>query len=473
MKTMYTVCFVWIAGLAMLQAQTITQQDFLETLKQSHPIFEKEALTHRIETEDQNSLLGAEDWHLYSTATISRETPEITYSSPERTDALSAEVGIKRTFWETGGRLSASLSTSNAKIKIDPILSSMYGIPESFYQNKVALTYTHPLLKNARGFLDRLEYNLKQFDIDFSKIQALENQEDFLAGAAAKFVDWALLTEQMAIISARMKLSEEELDRTQRKRNANLVDDIDVIRAEDAVRIARQNQMLAESQWQALQSELAIITGDTSMNHKSPNYDLYAQAELPDLETVLDDLQSESRILKTLQLRLEQLHLAQRGYKETGKADLSLFAQMNTKKLNDEIMKSLKMDKYDIALGIQFSVPLENRTAKSNIDKTLLMTQQLEAQKDELALSLSAAVSNLYIQIRKMDGVLKLNREQIESAERKTEEELKHYNQGRSSLTFVILSRDSEEDARLLYAGNAAAYQQLLIQYQALMDKIL
>ena len=68
--------------------------------------------------------------------------------------------------------------------------------------------------------------------------------------------------------------------------------------------------------------------------------------------------------------------------------------------------------------------------------------------------------------------MLSLNREQIQSARDRTEEELKLYNQGRGDLTFVILSRDNEENAKLTYAANALTYHKLNLEYLALMDQL-
>lgn len=51
-----------------------------------------------------------------------------------------------------------------------------------------------------------------------------------------------------------------------------------------------------------------------------------------------------------------------------------------------------------------------------------------------------------------MKIILTLNQEQIESAKERTKEELKLYNKGRGDFTFVILSRDNEQNAKLTYA---------------------
>ena len=123
-------------------------------------------------------------------------------------------------------------------------------------------------------------------------------------------------------------------------------------------------------------------------------------------------------------------------------------------------------------LGLQLSFPIGYTAAQSHIQRTDLEATQLEARRDEVILELSSAIANVHTQITELAEVLRLNQEQIESAQRKTNEEQRLYNQGRGQLTFVIQSRDSEQRARLTYAANALTYQKLLLQYRALMDQL-
>ncbi len=90
-----------------------------------------------------------------------------------------------------------------------------------------------------------------------------------------------------------------------------------------------------------------------------------------------------------------------------------------------------------------------------------------------IALQLEANVRSLLIQITEIEKVLALNREQIDSSKKKTEEEFKLYNQGRGQLTFVIQSSDNEQNARLTYAQNAKLYHELILRYRALVDELL
>jgi outer membrane protein TolC len=135
--------------------------------------------------------------------------------------------------------------------------------------------------------------------------------------------------------------------------------------------------------------------------------------------------------------------------------------------------ESLTLEKPDFTIGLQFIYPLGNRSAQADVEKIDLQIRRLENDMRNTRLQLESAARNLYIQTREIEKVLELNREQIESAARKTEEETRLYNQGRSQLTFVIQSRDGEENSKLIYAENAALYHKLLLQYTALMDELL
>ncbi|MFQ5499033.1 MAG: TolC family protein, partial [Candidatus Zixiibacteriota bacterium] len=432
------------------------------------PLFAKERLNTEIEQSQRLSLTGAEDWTVSSSAGFSHLEPSIAFLGPERTDAFQVGAGLDRVFWNTGGRFSATLQASRVSLNIDPTLR----FPDSYYENKLELTYSHPLLRNKRGFLDRLDFNLKQYDIDFSEVRASESMEDFLESSSLQFTRWVFLSEQVGIVWERLRLSEEELGNARKRQQANLVDKADVIRAEDAVRIWKQNLVLAQSQQSAMQAELAVLVQDSRLQNLEPDFDLYAVSQQPPLEQATATLKDNSRLIRLLRIRSRQLELARQGFVETGRPDLSVVAQVNVKKLDDGLGNSMVLDKPDATIGLQFSYPLNNRTATHNVVRADLKIAQLREQIDQVVLELTSAYTGIYIQIAELEKVLRLNREQIESASERTNEELTLYNQGRGELTFVIQSRDNEQNAKLTYARNALNYQELLVRASGLMDEL-
>ena len=464
-------------------AQTITLEEFLKVVKESHPFFAKEAMSSEIERKAQERLLGAQDW-------VIRSSPYYTYQEPiarssfdaERSYMAGAEIALEKPFWSTGGRLSLYWypDFTDQDLTVEEIvISSSAGDtvislgPSKFYQNKVFLTYSQPLMQNFGGKLDRLDYELYDYTVNLTEIQSLENQEGFLLNLGIRFLDWVLLSEQKQIATERLRLAEEEMQQTVRKRASNLVDQVDVLRAEDAVRIAKQNIVLIEARWKAKRAELAVLVQSRDFYDQNPEFDLYHQETFPSLETAISRLKRQSRILQALDIRQEQLSHQREGFVETARPQVLLNVGAGLQSGDAEFSDSAELDKPEVSVSLEFEYPLGNRTARADITKTDLQLQQLKEEIRNVELDLEARARNLLIQIKEMAKVLALNQEQIESAKAKTQEEIQLYNQGRGDLTFVIQSRDNEENAKLTYAQNGASYHKLILQYRNLVDELL
>jgi outer membrane protein TolC len=461
--------------------QTIGLEEFLELVKESHPFFVKEKMSVEIEKKANERFLGSQDWILTSSPVYSYQEPVGTGAfTPETIDAAGIETTFERAFWNTGGRLSLSLSydysdqgfraTAADDAPVDP--SVLVG-PSELYENRAYLTYSHPLLQNSRGNLDRLEYDISNYTVDITELQSLENQEEFLLDLASRFLEWVLLSEQKRIADERLGLAEEELEQTQRKRDANLVDEVDVLRAKDAVLIAERNVVLVGSYWKSKQAELAVLAQSPEVYDLHPEFDLYSQQTMPSADEAVSELGERSRILEAFAVRKDLLFRQLEGLIDTKRPQLAFNVGAGLQSGDEEFADSLDFDQPDAFVSLLFRYPLGNRTATSDVEKAELEILRIQEETKSAQLDLEAAARNLLIQIGELEKVLALNKEQIESARKKTEEELKLYNQGRGQLTFVIQSRDNERNAKLVNAQNATSYHNLILQYRALTDELL
>jgi outer membrane protein TolC len=461
-------------------AQTITIKEFLESVEQNHPFFEKESLSTAIQIKEHERFLGSQDWNIKSSPYYIHQKPLGSSAfSPEQIDKISGDIALEKAFWSTGGRVSVSWTSDytdqnipDMVIPFSPEDIVIPAGPSKIYTNKLYLLYSQPLLQNFGGKLDRLNYELSQYNIDFTEIQVLENQEGFVLDLGMNFLDWTLLSEQKRIANERLNLAQKQLQQTRRKRQANLVDKVDVLRAEDAARIAKQNIVLIQSQFKSKQAELAVLAQSQELYNLNPEFDLYTLETLSTLDDAVSQLKEKSRILRALGTRREQLSHLNKGYTETKRPQLYLSVGAGLQSGDEEFSNSFDLDKPDVLVALDFRYPLGNRTAKADIAKTDLELIQIEKDIENVSLNLEAGVRNLLISIKEMEKVLVLNQEQIESAKAKTKEELRLYNHGRGILTFVIQSRDNEEQAKLTYAQNAANYHKLILQYRALMDEL-
>jgi hypothetical protein len=193
---------------------------------------------------------------------------------------------------------------------------------------------------------------------------------------------------------------------------------------------------------------------------------------VPETEEASSQLKSRARLLKTLSILREQLVHQRGGLVEQRRPQLDLMVAGGLYGSDEEFVESLGIYKPEASISLVFTTNLDNRTIDAQIEKLDLQMRQIEEDMTNVETSLEASMVNILIQIVEMEKLLSMNQAQILSAEEKTKEELKLYNQGRNQLTFVIQSRDNEENAKMDYIENSALYHGLILQYRALLDEL-
>jgi len=462
-------------------ATAITLEEYLAAVKATHPLFVRESLESEIAAKHSERFLGDQDWSV-DAAPVFRHTepPQRSPFDPERIDNLRIDAGATRTLWGNGSRIRAYASTDFVDQKVSgfsiPSAGGSIDIPVSpsrFYQHAVGATWSLPLLKNRGGSLDRLEYELSLFDIDASEVAALERQENFVLEMALRFVGWALVDEQLRIARARLGLAESELERTRKKFRANLVDEADVLRAEDAAHLTRNAVLLVEARFRATRAELSTLAGGRLSEDDRPQFDLYDRPGVPGAEDAVREVVDNSRLVRTIDIERARLQRFDVGLGEQSRPHLSLDVGAALVGGADEFDRSLEIKNPDIFVGLALLYPLGNRTAKADIEETYLRSRQLELTRNETVLGLTASLRGILAEMSELDAAVRENTRRIETAEKKTRAEQKLYDQGRGDLTFVIQSRDGEAVARLGLAETSATFQSLALQYRALVDELL
>ncbi len=461
--------------------QVVSLDEYLDRVKAVHPFFKARQMQPAIEQKQSDRFLGYQDWRLGADGRLNHLEPLQTGPfDPERVDMFALGAGVERLFWGNGSRLSVDWNSSVTDQKLPgfsiPGPGGSIDIPigpSTFYRNVLSATWSLPLWQNRGGALDRLEYDLSLFDVKTSEVVALENQEDFLLEVGQKFIEWVLAWEQIRIARDRLEFAVEELERSQRKRAAFLVDEVDVLRSADAVHGTRSALYLIESQWKAAQAGLATLAADETIYRSAPDYDIYDLPDHGEVQDFVDYILGHSRLVRTLEIQHEQLVHLEQGYGETEKPELALNLGAALMGGDDSYGGSWEMTNPDIGAGLVFSYPLGTRTATADVERTRLQVRQLELSIQDTRVSLDTAARSILVRMNELKDVINSNIAQIQSNRARTEEELKLYNQGRGDLTFVIQSRDRVALSELEYAGNAATYHALLLQLHALADDLL
>jgi len=454
----------------LVKTEQIHLQEYLQQIKTRHPFFKQQDFNQRIEQAQQDRFQGNEDWVIKANtnARHNERSPGNNAFVAEQQDNFAFNTGVERRFWSNGSRLSIDYDFYHSDQQFSPPIGAI-----DEYNNGIKLTYTVPLMKNRGGILSRLDYQLQAYTISYNKLNSLEIKEQFLEQQGLLFLDWVYVSEQRRIANTRLDLAEQQLIRTQKKRLSKLVEKVDVLRAKDAVIKAQQNLSLIHSQWRALQAQLATQISNPDLYRKTPTVELYTLKSLPQLSEVLKQLKQNARLLRIIDIQISQTKHLKQGFNNKLKPDLNLTLSSGLSSQSNDSSKSTKFDQPQYSIAVNFRYPLGQRTAKSDVLKTLLQQQQLRELKMDLQTQLEAKLRNLLTRLTELVGVINLNKEQITVARLRTEEELKSHNQGRSELNFVIQSRDNEQNAQLAYAANAATYQKLYLWFEALTDTLL
>ena len=469
-KRKYSVVLLMLTMVFSAAAETITLEQYLNRVQENHPFFIKEELKVDVEERDAETYRGGQEW-IFSFSPSYSHLGGISaagmMTGAEAADQGSASAGASRLFWSTGGTLSLGVSSGYTNMRFAGLSD-----PAETYSQSLSLSYVQPLLRNRGGVLNRLGYEISLYNAERVKVEVEESRETFLLEKARKYLDWALADEQIRIGEKRLELAQEQLRQVERRFASNLVDRVDVLRGEDAVRSAEQALLQMGSQWKAKQAELAVLAGDKSLYEASPSFDLFTLPPPPDVDADAAFLARESRVLKPLKVMLLQLASQRGGLEHERLSDLNLRIAGDLKGSDDNFTDSLDIVNPDVTISLEYSVPSGHVTVDAGIEKIESQSIQIREEIRSIIVELQAVQRGLYIQISDLEKILELGRAQIESARQTTAEELKLYNQGRGSLTFVIQSRDNEQNARLAQAGNAAYYHNLMLQYRALMDEL-
>jgi outer membrane protein TolC len=268
-------------------------------------------------------------------------------------------------------------------------------------------------------------------------------------------------------------LAEEELNRTRKKFRSRLVDEADVLRAEDALHATDAATLQIESVWKSVQAELATLSKSSELYASTPEFDLYDLPILPSVDEAVAYALGRSRVLKAIDIQRGQLQILQNGLEEQTRPDLALNLTGALVGGSDEFGNSLEVTHPDVMVALALRYPLGNRTARADVEKVHLQIRQLNLVRQDAALRMESSLRAIVVQLEQLRVALAASERRIETARKKTLAEQDIYRQGRGDLTFVIQSRDREALAKLDRAEKSAIYHQLVMSYRSLADELL
>ena len=453
MKKIFITILILLTG---FNAQAISEREFIERLKATHPFFEQQALSSQIKQVEKRLTTANEDWVISINGNYKNENAsDISSSTYNKLNTTSADVSATRKIANSGSDITFKhVWTDKDKDGVD------------IARNKFSLDYTYPLLRNRDGVNDQLDGDVAQIAIEKNTLERLEQEEDFILKKLKRFVDLAYAQEQKIINERRLVLAEQELDLVNQKFAASVVDKVDVLLQEDAYQRAQQQLLQAQQDLILLRHEIAITLA-LNFDQVVANTDLYKIYSAKEVWLLAD-----TRALKITALDQKTLKRQLFSFKNESQAKLDLNLGLASEGENSSYSNSLENQSATWNVGLDWSYPLGGVKSSNNVKKAEIKLARLAQYKREQLLELNVQATILKEKIKLLMQMLKSNKKQISIAKARTVEERGRYANGSGQASFVISAQNNEQNAQLGYAQVATNYQKAVLDFKATIDQL-
>jgi outer membrane protein TolC len=452
MKQFFITIVILLTG---FNAQAISEREFIERLKATHPFFEQQALSSQIKQVEKRLTTANEDWVISINGNYKNENAsDISSSTYNKLNTTSADVSATRKIANSGSDITFKHAWKDKNKDVNTT------------RNRFSLDYTYPLLRNRDGVNDQLDGDVAQIAIEKNTLERHEQEEDFILKKLKRFVDLAYAQEQQLINERRLALAGQELNLVKQKFAASVVDKVDVLLQEDAYQRAQQQLLQAQQDLILLRHEIAITLA-LNFDQVVANTDLYKIYSAKEVWLLAD-----TRALKITALDQKTLKRQLFSFKNESEAKLDLNLGLASEGENSSYSNSLENQSATWNVGLDWSYPLGGVKSSNNVKKAEIKLARLAQYKREQLLELNVQATILKEKIKLLIQMLKSNKKQISIAKARTVEERGRYANGSGQASFVISAQNNEQNAQLGYAQVATNYQKAVLDFKATIDQL-
>lgn len=443
-------------------AQQLSLDSFIQAILENNPGVQKILANNEIAAGEFEASQGIDDAVLSSSLGLSHSEPnEIIGFEASKSDDTQLKVSYDRLFSSSGRRLSVALSDQHTNR--DPALT----LGSQYYQPSFTLRLTQPLLKNIGGIQDRLNIDLKQLNLELTKLNNTENLESYITQLSLLYIDWYLASRELDISKEvhQQSIQQEKLTRTKVRRQ--VVEPYELLRAQETREDYYSRWQQAKGRYAGLtrkiQYQMNLASGSSSNQQLTPDD--------PQNAKLLSSNQNEARhsdylsttsrlksILDTLKTQQDLLLDARRNAQDP---DLNLSVGYTrhgiSENFNDAHTYDLDRDDYSVML--EYKHPLGNRQAKGNYQTQIASKKQVEADIKQRLLDAQANLSNLQEQASQLLIALESTDRKINYATRKLIKEKQLFKIGELDLFELLRDQTTQLESRL---NREKLYTQLL-----------
>ncbi|MEA3492881.1 MAG: TolC family protein [Candidatus Margulisiibacteriota bacterium] len=457
-------------------ATTLTQDKFIKQAIKNNPSYQISAQEYMIALEQNKSTRSLEDWNLVLSGLWNESSPPpLSSFSAQYRKTAGYTVGLEKYIADTGTAIQLEHSNTRFDSKYPPG-SSAFNPPSKYYLSSISLTIVQPLLKNAWGLATKNALKMSGYSLKLAKIKLSEDWEDLISLLRKEYLTWQKCVKNISLVKGQVKTVKNQLALTKRQLKYGLSEELDVVQLEqklEAYRIMLEQAILVcDTQTQ----KIFQLMGQRGANSANAYPDKFIpNGSIMDAATAGSYLRSSSNIKRTADI-LVDLQTTNLETKENAKQiDVNLVLSAKPNAFTEGLSDSLtKIGQYsEKTISVTASRPLGNDQAEAEAEKAKIEYNKSIKQRENILLNANLGLSSLYTNLKRLSNMVKLNENSLKLAKKRSILEKRKFNQGRSSVFFVLQADDDMLKAENSLNETIFSREEIINQIKTLTDRYL
>jgi outer membrane protein TolC len=377
-----------------------------------------------------------------------------TVLNTQRDDTIGLETGLTKKFL-TGATGSVFLNTGRSQTNLSG------AVPNPSWSSDLTFALTQPLLKDFGRKVNEAEIIIARNNNAISLHEFHSRVLEVISEAQEAYWDLVYAYKDLEVKKRSLSLADDFLEKNKKRVEAGVLAPIETLRPQAELAAREEGVIVAQSRIQDLTDELRNILNLNSIplgqdyTIRPADEAVYEEAEVNLTSSLKEALENRPDYAQA-QKELENLDISLAVAKNATLPHLDLAATYNINGLGGSLGNDADMlataDFFDWQVGLQFTVPLGNRRAKSEYlqaqwekEKAILSLKVLE---NDIITEVKTAVREVETDLRR----IKTNRQARELAEKRLQAEEKRFELGLGrSLDVLEAQKDvtSAESAEL------------------------
>jgi len=367
-----------------------------------------------------------------------------------------------------------SLDTTANKIRTN----SGYTTLNPYNEALVELTVKQEIGKNFFGLANRADIKLTELDIENSEFTSLDDIEEILYKAQKAYWNLVLKSEEVEIREDIFKTAKRLHQIYENKHSIGLVEESELLAIEALVYTRESDLIVANLAQETAKNDLLFLLNEGDFKSKiKPKDKLSAEPSVVNLYQALKESVDSRRDYKRIknELKKSEINLVVKENALWPQIDLeATFARNNINADRGSAWGGLLDNANDqIELTLTIEVPLENREAKSELEKVRLEDGQLLLRLKRVERLILQEINDKVNQVNSSDNQIRLYQSIIKLHKKKLDNQIKRIGYGRSNADTLIQYEDDLLKAKLALATNFYVYKVSLIELDLVKNVLL